>query len=67
MSFIYHINKISSIICCICSGHANLSFGVSNDFLSVYKKIFGALCDASLVILSVILLTVKSPVASVVF
>ena len=36
-------------------------------FLSVYKEFFGALCDASLVILSAILLTVKSPVASAVF
>ena len=63
----YYINANSSIICCLSSGGLYLSFGISllgsfecNSFeLNFFEDFF--------VILSAIVLPIKSPVASAVF
>ena len=68
----YYTSLDSSIICCLFSGDVYLSFGVSNSLLA------SLFCERSsaegvedffetLVILSAILLLIKSPVASAVF
>ena len=59
----YYTNLNSSIICCIFSGEIYLSFRTSFYFvLSVFELFF-----AAFVILSAILLPIKSSVASAVF
>ena len=62
ISLLYYTNFNSPITCCIFSGDTHLSFGISNSFLSVFELFFEAF-----VILSAILLPIKSPVASAVF
>ena len=65
----YYTNLNSSIICCLFSGDIYLSFGIS---ISSLASLF---CECSsledfleiFVILSAILLPIKSPVASAVF
>ena len=62
----YYINLNSSIICCLSFGDMYLSFGIS---LLVSFEGNSSSCDffETLVILSAILLPIKSPVASAVF
>ena len=63
----YYTNLNSSIICCLFSGDMYLSFGASDSSLA------SLFCERledffkTLVILSAILLPIKSPVASAVF
>ena len=68
----YYTNLNSSLICCLFSGDMYLSFGVSD--LSLASLFCGFLeCYSvedffeTLVILSAILLPIKSPIASAVF
>ena len=58
----YYIILNSSIICCLSSGDIYFSLGISISFLASSKLFFEAF-----VILSAILLAIKSPVASGVF
>ena len=58
----YYINLNSSIICCLFSGDIYLSFGIS-----LLGSVFSLFCDEAFVILSAILLLIKSPVAYAVF
>ena len=66
----YNTNFYSSITCCLFSGDIYLSFGISVSFSSVFKcnsfecNFFGDF--EALVILSAILLPIKSPAASAV-
>ena len=66
--FIYYINFTSSIICWLFSGDIYLSFGIS-----LLRSVFSALavfkifCDEAFVILSAILLPIKSQADSAVF
>ena len=64
---LYHYTSLnSSIICCLFPGDMYLSFGVSDSSLT---SLFCGFLDflETLVILSAILLPIKSPVASAVF
>ena len=70
LSLYYYINLNSSIICCLSCGDIYLSFGISllasfNDN-SIEWNSFGDFFE-TLVILSAMLLPIKSPVASTVF
>ena len=61
-----------SIICCLFSGDMYLSFGTSISLLAsllceCFEDFFGCNFVETLVILSAILLPIKSPVASAVF
>ena len=60
MVTMYYFNLILSLNHCIFSS-------VSINFSSLCEAVLGTLCEAVLVISSVILVTVKSPVASAVF
>ena len=62
----YYTNLNSSIICCLFSGDMYLSFGASDSSLA---SLFCGFLDflETLVILSAILLPIKSPIASAVF
>ena len=59
---LYYINPNSAIICCLFSGDIYLTFGISHSFSSVSELS----CEV-FVILSAILLPIKSPVASALF
>ena len=62
-----YTNLNSSIICCLFSGDVYLSFGTSiSSLASMFYSSFEEFWEIS-VILSAILLAVKSPVASAVF
>ena len=62
----YYASLNSSIICCYFSGDMYLSFIVSDSSLA---SLYGGFLDflETLVILSAILLPIKSPVASAIF
>ena len=63
---LYYTNLNSSIVCCLFSGDICLSFGVSISFSTVFEC--NSFRDFEIsVILSAILLLIKSPVASAVF
>ena len=63
----YYTNLNSSIICCLSSGDMYLFFGMSFGLaLPASDSLFGVFLE-TFVILSAILLPVKSPVASAVF
>ena len=66
----YYINLNSSVICCLSCGEMYLSFGISLlasfEGNSVKCNYFGDFFE-ELVILSAILLAIKSPIASAVF
>ena len=59
----YYIDLNSSIICCLSSGDIYLSFSIP-AFLSTVSEVFW---EDFFVILSAVLLPIKSPVASAVF
>ena len=67
MLIIYYIKLSSSIVFCLLSGDTNLSFGAYIDISAVSEAVSTALCGEVPVILSAILLLIKSLVASAVF
>ena len=67
MLIIYYIKLSSSIVCCLLSGDTNLSFGAYIDISAVSEAVSTALYGEVPVILSAILLLIKSLVASPVF
>ena len=67
---LYYTNLNSSIICFLFSGDIYLSFGISLSFSSIFEAFCGWISFEDfeiLVILSAILLPIRSPVASEVF
>ena len=64
---LYYVNLNSSIICCLFSGDIYLSFYISNSFSSAFELFFECNSFGAFVILSAILLPIKSPFASAVF
>ena len=67
MFIISYINLSSSIICCLLSGDKYLSFGIYIDISAVSEAVSRALRGQVPIILSAILLQIKSLVASAVF
>ena len=63
----YYINFNSSIICCLSSGDIYLFFGIGISLLASFGDNSFENFFETLVILSAILLPIKSPVASAVF
>ena len=59
----YGININSLITFCLFSAHVYLSLSISIDFSSVFEEVSRLLCD----VVNVILLPIKSPVASAAF
>ena len=66
----YHINLISSIICCLRSGGMYISFGITSSMCTGVIDLLGDFCDASLRALCdvlvaglVVFLSIKSPIA----
>ena len=59
-----YINLSLPIICYVFSGNIYFSFDISIHFSSVFEEVFELLCGVVLLILSTILLLIRSPVAS---